>query len=195
MSDRIIVVGNGESVLESEAGNIIDNFKTVVRLGRYVTDGFEKYVGSKTDIISTIYWKLDIDRLRDHKVILSVPLNYQEKFIESEEFITKEFSEYKKNIIHLNTFNDIAGIKGMYLDTMPPLKDIDNVNFSLGFKTFYFISKLFPDKKIYATGFDFFKTGWYWDPSHNRNDSNLHPYIWERLWYKKMIRSGKINEL
>ena len=104
MSDSIIVVGNGESVLESEAGNIIDNFKTVVRLGRYVTDGFEKYVGSKTDIISTIYWKLDIDRLRDHKVILSVPLNYQEKFIESEEFITKEFSEYKKILYILTLF-------------------------------------------------------------------------------------------
>jgi hypothetical protein len=195
MVDNIIVVGNGESVLESKAGDIIDNFKTVVRLGRYVTEGFEEYVGSKTDIISTIYWKLDIDRLKNHKVILSVPLNYQEDFLKGEKFITKEFSDYKKNIIHLNTFNDIAGIKDMYLSTMPPLKDIDTVNFSLGFKTFYFLLKLFPGTKLYATGFDFFKTGWYWDPSHNRNDSNLHPYIWERLWYKKMVRNGRINEI
>jgi hypothetical protein len=195
MCNDIVIVGNGESNLDIKNGSAIDKFKTVVRLGSYITEGFEEYVGSKTDIISTIYWKLDTDRLKKHKVILNVPLNYQADFLKSEEFIDAELSEYTDNIIHLNTFDDIAGIKDMYLSVMPPFRGIGNINFSLGFKTFYFITKLFPDQRIYATGFDFFKTGWYWDPNHNRNDSNLHPYIWERLWYTKMVKDGKINEI
>lgn len=191
----IIIVGNGEGLLQKRNGYEIDMFGKVVRLGRYVTDGFEEYSGKKTDIISTIYWKLDEERLKKHKVILNVPLSYQHNFLESEEYISKEYSNYKENILYLNKLEDKENIKQMYLEVMPAFDGIDVVNFSLGFKTFYFIRKLFPNQKIYATGFDFFKTGWYWDPTHNRNDSNMHPYLYERLWYMKMKTKGVINEL
>lgn len=195
MTSSVIIVGNGESVLEKKSGSYIDSFDTVVRLGSYVTDGFEDYVGEKTDIISTIYWKLDIERLSKTKVILNVPLNMQENYSESEDYIDREFSQYKSNILYLNSKEDIQGFIDMYTEVLPPFRGIDDVNFSLGFKTFYFIKKLFPDKKIYATGFDFFKTGWYWNPLHNRDDSNMHPYTWERLWYAKMKRMGNIHEI
>ena len=195
MASSVIIVGNGESVLKKKSGSYIDSFDTVVRLGSYVTDGFEDYVGEKTDIISTIYWKLDIERLSKTKVILNVPLNMQEKYSESEDYIEREFSQYRSNILYLNSEEDIQGFKDMYMDILPPFRGIDSINFSLGFKTFYFIKKLFPDKKIYATGFDFFKTGWYWNPFHNRDDSNMHPYTWERLWYAKMKRLGNIHEI
>ena len=119
----------------------------------------------------------------------------QENYSESEDYIDREFSHYKSNILYLNSEEDIQGFIDMYTEVLPPFRDIDNVNFSLGFKTFYFIKKLFPDKKIYATGFDFFKTGWYWNPLHNRDESNMHPYTWERLWYAKMKRMGNIHEI
>lgn len=195
METSIIIIGNGEGVLENKNGPLIDSFDTIVRLGRYVTKGFEDYVGSKTDIISTIYWKLDIQRLKNNKVILNVPLRYQESFLEGRKYIDTKYAKYKKNIIYLNNESDVQGLIDAYQEVMPPFKDIKNINFSLGFKTIYFIRKLFPDKKIYTTGFDFFKTGWYWDPNHNRDDSNMHPYTWERLWYAKMKRLGIINEI
>ena len=195
MDHDLIVVGNGEDVLKKKNGSLIDSFNTVVRLGSYVTKGYEEYVGSKTDIISTIYWKLNIDRLKTTKVILNVPIHYQENFTKSEEFISKEYSKYEHNILYLNKEDDIKGIIDMYTKFMPPFNGIEDINFSLGFKTFYFIKKLFPEKKIYTTGFDFFKTGWYWDPSHNRDDNNMHPYTWERLWYAKMKSLGNINEI
>ena len=195
MASSVIIVGNGESVLKKKSGSYIDSFDTVVRLGSYVTDGFEDYVGKKTDIISTIYWKLDVERLSRTKVILNVPLNVQEKYSESEDYIDKEFSQYKSNILYLNRKEDIQGFIDMYTEILPPFRGIDTINFSLGFKTFYFIKKLFPDKEIYTTGFDFFKTGWYWNPLHNRDDSNMHPYTWERLWYAKMKRLGNIHEI
>ncbi len=46
----ILILGNGESVLKQEYGNIIDSFPTVGRINNYTTAGFEKYIGSKTDI-------------------------------------------------------------------------------------------------------------------------------------------------
>ena len=194
MSD-IVIVGNGEGVLDNKNGKKIDSFNTVVRLGRYVTDGYEDFVGTKTDIISTIYWKLNIDRLKKYKTILNVPLTMQESFIESEEFIEKNYSDYKDRIIYINGEQDINELKNEFLKLIPSYNDLENVNFSLGFKTLYFIKKLFPDSRIYTTGFDFFKTGWYWDPSHNRGSANCHPYIWERLWYAKAKKLGWINEL
>ena len=195
MERDLIIVGNGESVLKNKNGTLIDSFNTVVRLGSYVTKGYEDWVGSKTDIISTIYWKLNIDRLKTTKVILNVPIHFQQNFLDSEEFTKKEYTKYIDNVLYLNNHDDIKGLINMYTEVIPPFKGIEDVNFSLGFKTFYFIRKLFPEKKIHTTGFDFFKTGWYWNSKHNRNDSNMHPYTWERLWYAKMKRLGHINEI
>lgn len=193
--NNIIIVGNGEDILKNKHGPKIDSFDKVVRLGQYVLDGYEDYTGIKTDIISTIYWKLNLDRLKNTKVILNVPLNLQKQFDDSLGYIEKNLKDYENNILYLNTENDIQGLRDFYLKEMPVFPGLDKANFSLGFKTFYFINKLFPTAKITATGFDFFKTGWYWNSSHNRDDSNRHPYIYERLWYAKMKHKGLINEL
>ena len=195
MYDNIIVVGNGEGVLENKNGKEIDKFDTVVRLGTYITEGYEEFVGSRTDIISTIYWKLNIERLKTTKVILSVPLIMQEQYFECEKYVVENYNDFKENILYLNKEEDLEGIKNMYLEKMKPLPNMDEVNFSLGFKTFYFLRKLFPHKKIYTTGFDFFKTSWYWNKDHNRNDANRHPYIKERIWFKKMLVAGELYEI
>ncbi len=195
MARKIIVVGNGEGILDKKNGKLIDSFDVVVRLGRYVTKGFEEFAGSKTDIISTIYWKLDNERLKNNKVILNVPLSLKESFVESQEYIDREFFSSKNNIIYINNPEDIDGLISMYTDILPAFTNIKNINFSLGFKTIYFLKKLFPEDTIYTTGFDFFKTGWYWNPYHNRDNSNMHPYTWERLWYARSKKIGFINEL
>jgi len=195
MVRKIIVVGNGEGILDKKNGKLIDSFDVVVRLGRYVTKGFEEFAGSKTDIISTIYWKLDNERLKNNKVILNVPLSLKESFVESQEYIDREFFSSKNNIIYINNPEDIDGLISMYTDILPAFTNIKNINFSLGFKTIYFLKKLFPEDTIYTTGFDFFKTGWYWNPYHNRDNSNMHPYTWERLWYARSKKIGFINEL
>ncbi|NOZ07794.1 MAG: hypothetical protein GXO91_02815 [FCB group bacterium] len=50
MKKSILILGNGESVLKYEFGSAIDDFPTVGRINNYTTIGFEKYIGSKTDI-------------------------------------------------------------------------------------------------------------------------------------------------
>lgn len=47
---RIVVIGNGSSVLNYEFGPLIDRFNEVVRFNLFEIDGYEKHVGTKTTI-------------------------------------------------------------------------------------------------------------------------------------------------
>ena len=47
-----IIVGNSPSLLDHEYGEFIDSFPTVVRFNGYKIFGYEKHVGSKTDILT-----------------------------------------------------------------------------------------------------------------------------------------------
>ena len=50
IENSILLVANGRSVLEHEIGAEIDRFETVGRINNYETTGFERFVGSRTDI-------------------------------------------------------------------------------------------------------------------------------------------------
>ena len=47
---KVIVMGNAPSVLLNEFGSTIDTFDKVIRMNDYKISGFEKHVGTKTDI-------------------------------------------------------------------------------------------------------------------------------------------------
>lgn len=60
---RTIVVGNGPSITGRGLGEYIDSFENVVRINNFKTEGFEKDVGTKTDVWATTLY-VDIDRSR-----------------------------------------------------------------------------------------------------------------------------------
>ena len=97
--DDIIIIGNGCSVLSKKNGNRIDKFSEVVRLGQFQINGFEDYIGSKTDIISTSHWKLNRNRLTKTKTIICVPFHYKEKYKQDELFINRDFKDLLDNIL------------------------------------------------------------------------------------------------
>ena len=48
---NVLLIGNGPAALSKEIGQAIDNFDgLVVRFNNYKTEGYEKYVGTRTDI-------------------------------------------------------------------------------------------------------------------------------------------------
>ena len=51
MSDKpsVVLIGNGSSVLNQRLGKVIDTFDLVVRFNHYNLNGFEEWVGTKTD--------------------------------------------------------------------------------------------------------------------------------------------------
>ena len=192
--DDIIIIGNGCSVLSKKNGKCIDKFSKVVRLGQFQIDGFEDYIGSKTDIISTSHWKLNRNRLTKTKTIICVPFHYKEQYKQDELFINRDFKDLLDNILYIDTQEDYHYIWDNFKNINPPFKR-GEVNFSLGFKTIFLIMKLFPDSKVTVTGFDFFKTGWYWKKDHNRDIANCHPYLYEKLYLKRMIIDKTIHLL
>ena len=48
--DSILIIANGESILNNDYGEFIDKHPLVARINNYQTEGFEKQIGSKTDI-------------------------------------------------------------------------------------------------------------------------------------------------
>lgn len=52
--NKIIIIGNGSSVLDHELGDIIDSFGVVVRFNSFKINKFEKHVGTKTNIWFTV---------------------------------------------------------------------------------------------------------------------------------------------
>ncbi len=52
-SKKIILVGNGTDAVSREAGEQIDSFDVVVRFNNFKIEGYEKNVGTKTDIWAT----------------------------------------------------------------------------------------------------------------------------------------------
>ena len=50
---KVIIIGNSPTILNDEFGSLIDSFDIVIRINRCLTKGFEKYIGSKTDIWAT----------------------------------------------------------------------------------------------------------------------------------------------
>ncbi len=48
---KVVVVGNGSSLNGKKQGELIDSFDKVVRLNKYLIDGYEEDVGYKTDSV------------------------------------------------------------------------------------------------------------------------------------------------
>jgi hypothetical protein len=72
---RVIVIGNSPSVLDHELGEIIDDYDVVIRINRCPTKGYEKNIGSKTDIWATTrntyfnqYFYKGSDKTRAHQL-------------------------------------------------------------------------------------------------------------------------------
>jgi SAM-dependent methyltransferase len=53
-TDTVVVVGNGPSVLNSEYGALVDSHTHVVRFNNYKVAGFERHVGTRTSLWSSV---------------------------------------------------------------------------------------------------------------------------------------------
>lgn len=79
-----ILIGNGPSALKNKCGKIIDQCSTVIRFNNFHIDGYEEYVGTKTDIWvvtigylfrKDIHWKMSTPQ---PKTIIFIPYSITE---------------------------------------------------------------------------------------------------------------------
>lgn len=200
MTKKLLLIGNGCGVLDRKLGSEVDNFDIVVRLGTFELNGFEQFVGTKTDYCITAHWKLNIDRLNFIKTFITFPV-FNEYYDES------KIEQIKQEICSQITpaqLNNIVGFMSRQeanyiIDSYKELGNIDLnlslINPSLGYRALILTLLRFSDYEIYTYGFDFFKTGWYWKPSHNRDVKNRHPYSYERAIHSLLLKQNKIKSL
>ena len=50
-TEKIVIIGNGESVLNNQFGSLIDKFDNVARINNYRINGYQNFIGEKTTIL------------------------------------------------------------------------------------------------------------------------------------------------
>ena len=190
----IVVIANSTSILSKELGKKIDSFPMIVRLGNFVIKDYEKYIGSRTDICSTIWH--NFQEVQSHNCEKYILVNHGDsKNTERAALIENVEKLYipSEKVLYTHKRGDDDEIKKFFYEYMDSSIPVNN--FSLGFRTLFILKKLFPKAKIYVHGFDFFKTGYYSNSSHNIHRANMHPYIYERACLKKLTRNNVFYEL
>lgn len=219
--NNICIIGNGSSSLK-ENGEFIDNCDLVIRIKNFKIKGYEKYIGSKTNIWCTKWFsfeeneeKLNLD-FNKTKIWLPI-LNPLSKVYNKDLYIINQymfsncFSDKKINLdIHYDLSNKVHN-NISYLDEeeLDYCLKILNINSDLiltksGINTFHPTTYLFcillclkryKDIPIYISGFDGFTQGYYWNSNQVKKHSKTWPHLYEKekLYIKKLIYSNKIK--
>jgi hypothetical protein len=165
---NVLLVGNG---VLNNMGDLINSYEYVIRFNDFEIDGWEQHVGTKISAISlhcsdftfphTICLEKNYIKYRD-----SIPI-----------FTTSPaFHHSKQDILHVQHDTKL-------LDVYKPLMVNPEVRLSSG-ATLALNLALFFNKKVNLIGFDFMKSGHYYDS----NFSNK--LFWEKLGYDVPAHSG-----
>lgn len=169
---NIIIVGNGSSLLNKEDGNKIDSFDTVVRFNSYKIKGFEKHVGTKTDIWFTV-----------NGAHFSELKNYKEVIIHTWEWNKDKCKLYQKFL----PIRDCKKTERQFVRSKIPCK-----NPSTGLIAIYYFLEKYDIVTI--TGFD-----WWENEKHHYGDNEvrgtLHSPKEEYEILKNLIKENRLEFL
>ena len=172
---RRIIIGNGPSVLKNPIGEKIDGFDIVVRIGRFQTKGFEKYVGSKTN-----YWFSLTNDDRQYEGVKKILCSLAAQKLIVANPNTVDF--IPKHIV--KTAYRYAGIdpKSKMRPTMGLLA-ITHCLFSFQWPV------------VYITGFDHCNPNekkHYWEPDTNQVTYTYHRTEYEKNFAETLIKQGRV---
>ena len=192
-NNTILIIGNGSSVAKKEFGAYIDKYEKIARINNYKIHGYEKHIGTKTDIwINGANSKLIKRKKYPEEVLVLIPskiLLKKQNVIEN--YVSKRLN-LNINQFQISPINEIIEFEhimnhdrlttGLYA-ILWGLKYFDNViihgfDFFIDSKTHYFDSKI---KKIIS---DYITTKGY---KHNNK--------MEQDYVNKMILNEKIKKL
>lgn len=190
-TNDIIIVGNGPSVLHREKGAEIDNFNKVVRINNFAIDGYEKFVGTKTNIWTRSASDLVYDRCDSsfELVLWLVALPAWERRPDKIGIISELIKESEsRNILVSKT--EIDRINEKYFQNKTEVKP------STGLYTiFYFLERF---SQITIHGFDFFAshtTKMHYFDCATKKRMNGHDIDLEKNIVQKLVSSGKVITL
>ena len=194
MNDKsILVIGNGESILEKRLQKKIDSFNTIVRINNYIIKDFELFVGTKTDIwFNGANSKLVSPIIMPKKVVVAPP---SEIIIKHQ----KNLKDYISRRVGQNCNN-------LTLLRLEEIRKYENEVGSKRLTTGLYAIKwaLNNFEKVYIHGFDFFinSKAHYYDSKlmnfvNNKilNKGHKHNNEHERDYVEKLITNKEIKLL
>lgn len=220
---RLVIIGNGNGVLDSKKRDFIDSSDLVIRMNNIRIEGYEDFVGTKFDIYScTPKYILQID-WTDEQRFADVERRYKEenldeqfrdRYLETYKYPKIESTKLKEILISYTSHNGIVKreLTNHSEDKFPfarlPFSEkIKSCNFgttfkhTTGFKTIRYCLEHYKDYEKFITGFDFYlSSGWYWDKEpwpkrHTINEGSDHCYNLEKERVNQLIKDGVINEI
>jgi hypothetical protein len=150
--ETVLLVGNGQT---KDKGELIDSYEFVIRFNHFELSGFESHVGSKTNAISFHCSDLSFPHT------LELEKNYLKYRDTCSIFTTSPLLPgSKKDILHLEKNTQLIGVS-------KPIFGDSETRLSSGAALALNLSLLFR-KNVHIIGFDFMKSGHYWDPNWTR---------------------------
>ena len=205
---NVCVIGNGPSATKHKNGNFIDQCDKVIRMGNFQVEGYEEFIGSKTDIYISRWKKLEANFSRVNK--LSIWLAYPEPPHNWCSHYTQEESVIRNNLAirDLSVTYTPPEIEEAYKDIYKPYNNIlanssdARCGFNIpdtGMVAIDMARCLFNGSKIYTTGIDCYFLGS--DYYYNRGVKvgvdymNASPLLQQYIIFKKLIATKKITVL
>ena len=141
----ILIIANGQSILETKLGTKIDDFNNIARINNYKIEGYEEFVGTKTDIwINGANSKLAILDIIPEKIIVALP--------------SKVFDKNEANILsYVSKKLNMSQNKFLLVpnkDILNYENEVDNNRLTTGLYSIMWALKNY--ENIYIHGFDFF---------------------------------------
>ena len=137
---KIVIIGNGASLLDHQFGDQIDQFDEVVRFNDFRIKGYEKYVGTKTTIWARNTSKGDLLFEKDcqFKQVLVQHTRFQNEY-------------YDLTVVARPNHIEMNPVKH---DEICKYTGINNINTSTGIQTIAHFSD--SGNEVYIAGFDCF---------------------------------------
>ena len=223
---NVIVMGNATDVRNREYGHLIDKFDIIIRIGyEYNIEGFEKYVGSRTDI-TTHRDGLDISKYREVWGKKTKSGETSGLRLRNSNFKVMPHNVKKRIKVHLNKNK----LRVKELSTLKPLKllskqDMKRVHYlhnrhkkskefiaqnihhyplnylkgwSGGFCVIMYALTRWPKITIYGFTFErnwFFRTGNEERRKMTPKYKSPHDFAKEKMHITKLIKAGRVTEL
>jgi hypothetical protein len=198
---KLFIVGNGASALNNANGDFIDTCDIVIRLGAFVVEGYEKYIGSKTNIYVSRWFKSKTRSKNFFETIkeLWIPRTYETREKKYDGLI----NEYNlKNIIKYIPNELIFSYKARY-----PFRYIKKNISRRGNQELYccipdsgivsidMARYFYPNHTIYISGFDNCVTGYYWDVDTVLDNPGEDLLNCQLLYLKYLLNNNIITDL
>ena len=178
---KIVLIGNGPSVLDHKFGRLIDSFETVVRFSWYHINGHEEYVGTKTDIWFTTC--ADLRRMKTG--------GYREVYEHSWQWDPDKDKNYKNLTAYFpnakKTKRDTIIEMQQYVD------DTEYFCYSTGAIAAFLFSKQYGEVTLY--GFDWWESREKHHYGDNQTRGGIHKPDKEFKLFCKLAKDGRITDL